>query len=98
MAFVRIMTHPTLSENPMTVTQTREAVEAWLAVGHVRMLTTTPRTLELFFGLLEALGTGGNLCTDAMIAALAVEHGGCVYSNDADFSRFAGIVYRNPLA
>jgi len=97
LAFVRLMTHPTLSENPMTVAQAREAVAAWLALPHVRLLTTTPASLDIFFNLLTAAGTGGNLSTDAMIAALAVEHGGCVYSNDRDFARFPGLAWRNPL-
>lgn len=97
LAFVRLMTHPTLSENPMTVAQAREAVAAWLALPHVRLLTTTPASFEHFFDLLSAAGTGGNLSTDAMIAALSVEHGGCVHTNDRDFARFHGVVWRNPL-
>ena len=32
-----------------------------------------------------------------MIAALASEHGGVVYSNDRDFERFPDLVWRNPL-
>lgn len=91
------MTHPTLSENPMTVTQCREAVAAWLAVGHVRLLSPAPSTLGVFFDLLAAAGTGGNLTTDAMIASLASEYGGCVYSNDRDFTRFPHVAWRNPL-
>jgi toxin-antitoxin system PIN domain toxin len=98
LAFVRLMTHPTLSANPMTVRQARDAVAAWLAMSHVRILVTTPRTLDLFFDLLTKVGTGGNLSTDAMIAALAGEHGGCIYSNDSDFGRFADTVWQNPLA
>ena len=98
LAFVRIMTHPTLSANPMTVRQVRDAVAAWLSLSHVRILVTTPCTLDLFFDLLTSAGTGGNLSTDAMIAALASEHGGCVFSNDGDFRRFANTTWRNPLA
>ena len=98
LAFVRIMTHPTLSANPMTVSQARESVESWLAMSHVRVLVTTPGTIDLFFDLLTAVGTGGNLSTDAMIAALAGEHGGCIFSNDSDFARFANTAWRNPLA
>lgn len=81
----------------MTVAQTREAVTAWLAIGHVRLLTTTPATLAVFFDLLAAADRGGNLSTDAMIAALAAEHGGCIYSNDNDFARFATVAWRNPI-
>lgn len=98
LAFVRLMTHPTLSENPMTVAQSREAVTTWLAIGHVRVLATTPATLDLFFELLASAGTGGNLSTDAMIAALATEYGGCIYSNDCDFDRFASVTWRNPIS
>ena len=98
LAFVRLMTHPTLSENPMTVGQVREATSAWLERASVRLLSPTPRTYELMFDLLEQAGSGGNLSTDAMIAALALEHGGEVYSNDRDFDRFPGLIRRNPLA
>lgn len=37
------------------------------------------------------------LITDAHIAALALEHQGCVHSNDADFARFPGLRWVNPL-
>ena len=32
-----------------------------------------------------------------IVAALADEHGGKVYSNDTDFARFPGIAWQNPL-
>ncbi len=98
MAFVRLMTHPTLSDKPMTVEQCRSAVSGWLAVSHVRLLTPTPATIRILFDMLAAVGTGGNLTTDALIAAHALEHGARVYSNDRDFGRFPDIVWRNPLA
>lgn len=97
LAFVRLMTHPTLSENPMTPGEARERVEEWLACGHVRLLSPEATTFNRFFDLITAVGTAGNLCTDALIAALAEEHGGKVYSNDADFDRFPGIAWENPL-
>lgn len=97
LAFVRLTTHPTLSENPMTVAQARNAVDAWLALDHVRLLTPRASTLALFFDLLEQTQTGGNLSTDALIAALAQEYGGIVYSTDNDFNRFDGVNWRNPI-
>jgi predicted nucleic acid-binding protein len=97
LAFTRLMTHPTMAEDPMTVDLAHRAVRAWLLQDHVRLLSPTVETFELFFSLLEHAGTGGNLSTDAMIAALAMEAGGRVYSNDRDFGRFPDLAWTNPL-
>ena len=51
----------------------------------------------LFLGYLEELGAAGNLTTDAQLAALTVEHQGELHSGDADFSRFPGLRWKNPL-
>jgi len=40
----------------------------------------------------------GNLIPDAMLAALAIEHGLTVCSADTDFARFDEITWVNPLA
>jgi hypothetical protein len=48
--------------------------------------------------MFEALGTAGRLTTDAHLAALAIEHQCELCSNDADFARFPGLRWRNPLA
>jgi uncharacterized protein len=98
LAFVRLVTHPVLCENPMTIAQARQAVESWFRVDQVRLLAPGAATFEYFFDLLQQAGTGGNLSTDAMIAALAIEHGGSVYSTDRDFSRFPKVRWQNPLA
>lgn len=98
LAFVRLMTHPSLSSNPMTVDQARQRVQEWLDHPHIRLLAPTVNTLGRFFDLLAQAGTGGNFCTDALIAATAEEHGGTVCSNDADFGRFPGVAWQNPLS
>ncbi len=45
-----------------------------------------------------AAGGGGDLVPDAHLAALTVENGGTVYSQDADFARFSDVRWINPLA
>lgn len=45
----------------------------------------------------DALGSAGNLTTDAHLAALAIEHQAELHSSDADFARFPGLRWRNPL-
>ena len=97
LAFVRLMTHPTLSENPMSVTQAKECVESWLEQPNCRALPVGERTIALFLQLIADLGQGGNLCTDAMIAASAKEYDGSAHTNDRDFARFADVRWLNPL-
>jgi predicted nucleic acid-binding protein len=48
--------------------------------------------------LMEAAGTGGNLVSDAQIAALALEYGAEIHTADMDFNRFKGISWSNPLS
>ena len=56
-----------------------------------------PRHLAVLRELLGPLGTGGNLISDAHLAALAIEHGAELCSSETDFARFRGLKWRNPL-
>jgi hypothetical protein len=95
--FVRVMTHPRVLENPMPVAMATRQVRLWLEQPSVVVVEPGKRFPELFLGFLDRLGTGGNLTTDAYLAALAVEHQAELNSNDSDFSRFSGLRWRNPL-
>jgi predicted nucleic acid-binding protein len=55
-----------------------------------------PDTMTAFFDALKSANLGGNLCTDALITALALEDGARVFTNDRDFQRFAGLDGVNP--
>ncbi len=44
-------------------------------------------------GLLASLGAGGNLTSDAQLAALALEHHGEIVTYDSDFGRFPGVTW-----
>lgn len=46
---------------------------------------------------LEAAGSGGNLTTDAQIAAIAHRHRATVHTADTDFNRFKDIRWKNPI-
>lgn len=97
LAFVRLMTHPSINHNPLHVERAQEVVTNWLSQPYCRILPTTADTMNRFFKLTGKVGIGGNLCTDAMIAATAMEYGGTIHSNDRDFDRFEGIEWFNPL-
>ena len=56
-----------------------------------------PGHWQVLYNLIRATGTGGNLTSDAHIAAMAIESGASVYSADYDFRRFPGLLHVNPL-
>lgn len=97
LAFTRLLTHPTICDRPVTAAEVRAIVETWLAESHVRLLSPTDETMRIFFSLLESAGTGGNLATDALIAAHAIEMAATVHSDDRDFVRFPSLRWQNPL-
>ena len=95
--FVRLMTHPAVLVRPLSTAEAGGAVQAWLVRPCVEVLAPGPRHLEILLRLLAEPGVTGALTTDAHLAALAIEHQCELHSNDADFSRFPGLRWRNPL-
>ena len=95
--FVRITTHPKVFEHPMTVGEAVGRVEEWLSRPHVQVLHPASTHFQTWSSLLKNLGSAGSLTTDAHLAALAMERALVLYSNDADFSRFPGLKWKNPL-
>ncbi len=95
--FIRLMTHPAVLVRPLEPQRAVAYVRSWLDRPSVEVLDPGPRHLELLGHLLGGLGVAGNLTTDAHLAALAIEHQCELNSNDADFERFPGLRWRNPL-
>ena len=98
LAFVRLSTRPPVFVQPLQPAEAFDLVESWLAQPCTLVLHPTDRHLAILRGLIEEVGTAGNLTSDAHLAALAIEHGGEVCSADADFGRFRGVRWTNPLA
>lgn len=96
--FIRLMTHPRVLEKPMPINTAVGHVREWLQQPPVRILQPGSQFADLFLDALLAVGAGGNLTTVAQLAALALEHQAELQSADADFSRFPGLRWRNPLA
>ncbi len=95
--FIRIMTHPAVLSTPLAPARAMAHVQSWFERTNVEALDPGARHLDVLGRLLGAVGVGGNLTTDAHLAALAIEHRCVVHSNDADFARFPGLRWRNPL-
>ena len=95
--FLRLVTHPRVLVDPMSVGQATEHAREWLECPSVLTIEPGKKFSGIFLGLLDEAGTAGNLTTDAYLAALAIEHQAELHSNDADFSRFKGLRWRNPM-
>ena len=97
-AFVRLSTNPRVITQPLTLDEALAHIEEWLDLPCVRAIDPTERHRVEFARMLRSAQAVGNLVTDAHLAALAVEHRCRLASTDADFARFSGLDWFNPLA
>lgn len=95
--FLRITTRARGSHDPWPIQSALDEIQRWLAQPVATVVHPTPRHASVLRDLLAPLGTGGNLTSDAHLAALAIEHGATLCSHDNDFSRFAGLRWEDPL-
>lgn len=96
-AFVRLSTHPAVYERPQSVADAFANVQAWLEPAIVITDQPDVHHPRIMAELLEAAGGhGGNLVTDAHLAALAVQYDATVVSYDDDFGRFPGVRWERP--
>jgi uncharacterized protein len=96
LAFVRISTNPRAYVNPLTPDQATGVVLKWLAQQAAFVVEPNERHAHVLAGLLRTVSTGGNLVTDAHIAAMALEHQAAVITFDSDFGKFPGLRWSAP--
>jgi len=96
-AFVRLMTHPKVFTNPMSVDTVCSIVDSWLDHPTLTVLGDDTQTMRQCLNLLKQVGVARNLSNDAQIASLVLKQGATLYSNDTDFYRFKGLHPINPL-
>ena len=88
-AFARISTNVRAGERPL---------QADVAFRIVSQMVSHPHILEILETMVVKGHAIGSDWSDAVLAALVVESGATLASNDADFSRFPGLKWFNPLA
>ena len=91
LAFLRLTTRVGLFPQPLSVGAATDRVRAWLAQPAAVIVEPGPRHGEVLSDLLLAVGAGGNLVSDAHLAALAIEQHAEIVTFDTDFIRFAGV-------
>jgi len=97
LGFIRISTHPRIFTRPLKIREAIEVVDGWLAQPNTAIISPADGHWEHLKSMLLSGNTGGNLTTDAHIAALAADYGLVIHSNDADFARFPDVKCVNPL-
>jgi uncharacterized protein len=97
LAFLRVSTTPRIFGEPLDVDAAAAIVSDWLRRPNVSIVSPTQRHWEIFSQLLPRLRVRGSLIMDAHLAALAIEHGATLCTNDRDFARFPGLRVEYPL-
>jgi len=96
-AFLRVTTTPKLFSRPYELGEAVSIAATWLAHGNVIVLNPTDRHWLILSDLLPKSRIRGSLIMDAHLAALAIEHGATLCTNDRDFARFPGLKVEYPL-
>ena len=96
-AFLRIATNPRVFDRPLSTSEAEAAISSWLAQPAAGILEPGERHWDILCGLVRDGQTAGALVMDAVLAAIAIEHGATVCTTDRDFSRFSGLKWTNPL-
>ena len=83
---------------PLTPAGAWEIVDRWLDAPTAWIPTPGPGHGDILRRLALTYDVRAALVTDAVLAALCIEHGLEVISADSDFARFTEITWINPVA
>lgn len=97
-AFVRIVTHPRVLDEPLAPSDAWSIVESWLDAPAAWIPTPGAAHRQILGTLIAGHDLRANLISDAVLAALCIEHGLQMVSSDSDFARFPEIRWTNPLS
>lgn len=97
LAFVRLVTNPRLFSTPAAVGDAWSQVESWLSADSAWIPQPGDRHQTILGEYLAVPGLRCNDVPDAHLAALAVEHGLTLATNDAGFARFPRLRWTDPL-
>ena len=99
MGYMRIATHPSIFDAPLTPEEAVANIEQLLALPHSRCLAEEDGFWEAWLATVSQVPVRGNLVPDAHLAALLRSHGVTkLYTHDRDFRKFEFLNVEDPLA
>ena len=96
-SFLRLATNRRIFTVPTPRDEAFAFVDATCAQPQHLLTGPGPRHLEILRRLCEEADATGDLVPDAVIGAIAVEHGCEVVTLDRDFDRFTSVRHRRPV-
>jgi toxin-antitoxin system PIN domain toxin len=98
MGYVRMATHPSVFQHPLSHREAMANVESLLRLPHVRALSEEAGFWDVYLTVTDKTPTRGNLVPDAHLAALLRQHGiRRLATHDRDFLKFDGLDAFDPL-
>jgi len=97
-AFLRIATNPRASSNPSSPAEAWDIVDGWLTAPAAWIPQPGRSHREILRGLIVDKDLRAGLVTDAVLAAICIEHGLDIVTADSDFSRFGELNLVNSVA
>ena len=97
LGFVRLASNPRMFLQPMTVAEGWRQARIWLGHPTVWVPEPTERHAAVLEDLFVSARVGMRDVMDTHLAALAIEHGLVLCSNDSGFARFGKLRWLNPL-
>lgn len=99
MAYLRIATHPSMFQRPLSHTDARANVETLLRRPHIHAVGEEDTFWGRFTEVADDAAPTGNLVSDAHLVALMLENGlRTIWTRDRDYRKFTGIHVRDPFA
>ncbi len=96
--FLRVITNPVATGLRITAEEAITRVDEWRSLPHTRILYPGEEHWKFISSMIVRAHASGDVIADISIAALALEYGAVVHTNDRDFARFPGVRWHNPLA
>jgi toxin-antitoxin system PIN domain toxin len=95
---MRIATHPRIFDPPDAINDVLKFVEQLRSLPHCIFAQPGDRHWSIFADLCRKRNARGNLVSDAYLAAMAIELGAELVTDDRGMARWPGLKWRRPMA